>query len=183
MSNKPNAKTVKLSLIFIFISFGCSTSPIDYQNTQPEFDLKTFFDGELVGWGLVKNYQDKVTKRFTVDMKGSWQDNRGELYELFTYQDGSTQERTWYFVTHEGGINTGTANDVVGEASGQQHGFAFNWNYDLLYESDGKKIKLHLKDWLYQVDENAVISQAKIKKFGIEVGEVIVFILKQDESI
>lgn len=162
--------------------FGCGTSPKDYQNTQPEFDLKTFFTGELVGWGLVKNYQDKVTKRFTVDMKGSWQDNKGELYELFKYQDGSTQERTWYFVTHEDGISTGTASDVVGEASGQQNGFAFNWNYDLLYESDDKKIKLHLKDWLYQVDENAVISQTKIKKFGIEVGEVIVFILKQDES-
>ena len=178
MNNRRNATLI---IILIFSSFGCGTSPKDYQNTEPEFDLKTFFAGELIGWGLVKNYQDKVTKRFTVEMIGTWQENQGELYELFTYQDGTTQERTWYFVTHEGGINTGTAGDVVGQASGQQQGFAFNWNYDLLFKSDGKQIQVHLKDWLYQVDENVVISQAKIQKFGVEVGEVIVVILKQDE--
>ena len=161
---------------------SCGTSPKDYENTIPEFDLKTFFTGDLVGWGLVKNYQNKVTKRFTVHMQGTWEENSGELYELFTYHDGSTQERTWHFVTHEGGINTGTASDVVGMASGQQQGFAFKWNYDLLFETEGKQIKIHLKDWLYQVDENVVISQAKIQKFGVEVGEVIVVILKQDES-
>lgn len=169
-----------LIIIGIIMLFGCGTSPQDYQNTKPDFDLKNFFDGELIGWGLIKNYQNKVTRRFTVDMKGTWQDNKGELYELFKYQDGSTQERTWHFVKHEGGISTGTADDVIGEASGQQEGFAFNWNYDLLYESEGKKIKIHLKDWLYQVDNNVVISQAKIQKLGIEVGEVIVIILKQD---
>jgi hypothetical protein len=162
--------------------FGCSSSLKDYQNTKPEFDLKTFFNGELTAWGFVKNYQNKVTKRFTVDMKGTWQGDQGELYELFKYQDGSTQERTWNFYLNESGKITGTANDVVGEASGYQQGFAFNWNYDLLYESDGTQIKIHLKDWLYQIDDNAVISQAKIQKFGIEVGEVIVIILKQDTS-
>lgn len=177
-----NRRSLASIILFIVLLFGCGTSPKDYQDATPEFDLKTFFNGDLIGWGLVKNYQNKVTKRFTVDMKGTWQSNRGELYEFFKYQDGSTQERTWHFVTHDGGISTGTANDVVGEASGLQQGFAFNWNYDLLYESEDKQIKIHLKDWLYQVDKNVVISQAKIKKFGIEVGEVIVVILKQDTN-
>lgn len=160
--------------------FGCSTTTLDYQDTTPEFDLKEYFTGELKGWGLIKNYQGKVTKRFSVDMTGTWTGNKGVLYELFTYQDGSTQERTWYLTKQENNINTGTASDVVGEASGIQQGFAFNWNYNLLFESDGSQIQVHLQDWLYQVDDNAVISEAKIKKFGVTVGEVIVFILKQD---
>ena len=51
----------------------------------------------------------------------------------------------------------------MGEASGVQEGFAFNWNYDLLFESEGKNIQVHLKDWIYQIEADAVISQATIK--------------------
>lgn len=174
--------TIKFYICFIVLTLllGCSTTTLDYQDTQPKFDLKDYFTGELKGWGLVKNYQGKVTKRFSVDMTGTWEGNKGVLYELFTYQDGTTQERTWYLTKQENNISTGTASDVIGEASGTQQGFAFNWNYDLLFESDGNQIQVHLQDWLYQVDENAVISEAKIKKFGVNVGEVLVFILKQD---
>ncbi len=164
----------------IVLILGCSTTTSDYIDTQPEFDLKEYFNGDLKGWGLIKNYQGKVTKRFTVDMTGTWEGNKGILYELFTYQDGTTQERTWYLTKQDNNINTGTASDVIGEASGRQEGFSFNWNYDLLFESDDKQIQIHLQDWLYQVDDQAVISEAKIKKFGINVGEVIIFILKQD---
>jgi hypothetical protein len=175
------SKLYLVSFLVITFLLGCSsTTTSDYQDTHPKLDLKDYFTGELKGWGLVKNYQGKVTKRFSVDMTGTWEDNKGILYELFTYQDGSTQERTWHLTKQENNINTGTASDVVGEASGTQQGFAFNWNYDLLFESNGRQIQVHLQDWLYQVDTNAVISEAKIKKFGVTVGEVIVFILKQD---
>jgi hypothetical protein len=173
------------SWLFFLVAFSllaCSSSIKDYQNSEPEFDLKTFFTGELVGWGLIKNYEDKVTKRFTVEMTGTWQNNKGKLYELFTYADGTLQERTWYLTTHADGLSSGTASDVLGAAAGEQRGFAFNWNYDLLFESDNQEIQVHLNDWIYQIDKNAVISQATIKKFGLEVGEVIVFILKQDEN-
>ena len=172
--------TNSFTIVIILILFGCSTTSIDYEDTQPEFDLKTFFSGDLKGWGLIKNINGKVTKRFTVDMNGSWDGDKGVLYELFKYQDGTTQERTWYLNKQANNINTGTASDVIGTAKGTQEGFAFNWDYDLLVETSGKQIQVHLQDWLYQVDDDALISEAKIKKFGINVGEVIIFILKQD---
>lgn len=171
-----------LLLSVAFLLLACGSSIKDYQSAEPEFDLQTFFTGDLIGWGLIKNYEDKVTRRFTVEMTGTWENNKGKLYELFTYADGTLQERTWHLTTHADGLSSGTAGDVVGVANGEQQGFAFNWNYDLLFEADNEEIQVHLKDWLYQIDENAVISQAKIKKFGIEVGEVIVFILKQDSK-
>jgi hypothetical protein len=173
---------VYLILSITLLLNGCGTTPLDYQDTNPKFDLKEFFNGELKGWGVVKNYKGKVTKRFSVDMKGTWKNNEGVLYELFRFQDGTIQERTWYLTKHDNDINTGTASDVIGEASGIQKGFAFNWNYDLLFDSDGNQIKVHLQDWLYQIEDNALISQATIKKFGINVGEVVVFILKKDEN-
>ena len=159
---------------------GCAANLPDYQNSQPEFDLKEFFTGDLKGWGLVSDYRGKVTRRFTVDMVGRWEGNRGELYELFTYQDGSSQERTWFLEQRDNGTSIGTAADVVGDAVGDANGFAFYWEYDLLIDTDEKQLKVRLTDWLYQIDSDALISQGKVSKFGLPVGEVIVFILKQE---
>ena len=167
-------------LVSLVLFTGCSTTTNDYKNSEPQFDLKTFFSGELKGWGIVTDYRGKVTRRFTVDMNATWNGERGELYELFKYQNGTTQERTWYLQKRGQQISVGTASDVVGEAVGAQSGFAFNWEYDLLIDTDEKQLQVHLTDWLYQIDSSSLISQAKISKFGIPVGEVIVFILKQE---
>ncbi len=173
---------ILISVIVLTTLTGCGTTPSDYANTQPAFDLKKFFSGNLKGWGLVSDYRGKVIQRFTVDMEGRWNDNKGELYELFSYQNGDTQERTWFLEKKENGVNFGTASDVVGEAVGQQEGFAFYWKYDLIINTEKRELKVHLQDWLYQIDQDSVISKAKIKKFGIPVGEVIVFILKEEKN-
>ena len=180
--NNKVLKNIGISFFLMLILANCGTTIVSYRDTQPEFDLQEYFTGELKGWGLVKNFNGKVTKRFTVNMTGKWDGNTVELYELFKYQDGAMQERTWYLNKQEDGINTGIAGDVVGKATGKQEGFAFNWKYNLLIETNGDPIKVHLNDWLYQISEDAVISEAKIKKFGFTVGEVIVFIHKQDVS-
>ena len=166
----------------LLLTTGCGTTPTDYIDTSPEFDLKEFFSGDLKGWGLVTNYRGKVARRFTVDLEGRWSGNNGELYELFSYQDGTTQERTWILEKKANGINIGTAGDVIGDAVGEQQGFAFYWKYNLLIDLEDKQVKVHLQDWIYQIDQNSVISKAKIKKFGIPVGEVIVFILKEEQA-
>lgn len=158
---------------------GCSTKLSEYQDTQPEFDLKEFFTGDLKAWGYVRDYSGKVIQRFTVDMNGSWDDNKGTLYELFTYTDGKTQERTWYLEDLGNGESKGTASDVQGTAYGKQNGFAFNWTYTLTIETDSGEMDVRLDDWLYQIDDQVVASQSDIKKFGITVGEVVLFMIKQ----
>ena len=159
---------------------ACSATLKEYQGTSPEFNLETFFTGDLKGWGLVKNRQGKVTQRFSVDLNGTWENNQGTLYELFKYSDGRNQERIWKLVNHKDGTSSGTAGDVVGTATGKHEGFAFNWSYQLLVDTDNGQLKVTLNDWLYQIDQHAVVSEAQIKKFGINVGEVLVFIVKQD---
>jgi hypothetical protein len=115
-------------------------------------------------------------------MKGSWQGNKGELYELFKYSDGRTQVRTWYLEIMDDGTSKGTANDVKGTAYGEENGFAFNWSYTLQIETDDGKMDVKLDDWLYQIDNRVVASQSAIKKFGLNVGEVVLFMIKSDEN-
>ena len=161
---------------------ACSTSIEEYEATEPSFDIQTFFNGDLKGWGLVKDYRNKVNRRFTIDMKGQWTEDTGTLYELFKYTDGTLQERTWTLTTHSDGSISGIADDVTGRALGQVKGFSFYWDYELTIQANNEDLQVHLQDWIYQIDRNAIINQAKIKKFGIPVGEVIVFILKQDTN-
>ena len=168
-----------LTIVIAVLLGACGTTLDDYAHTMPAFDLRTFFTGELKGWGLVKNRWGKVTQRFSVDMRADWQGNNGELYELFKYSDGKIQQRTWHLVSHADGSSTGDASDVVGQARGRQMGFAFHWSYQLRVDTDDGQLQVTLDDWLYQIDQQAVVSQAQIRKFGVRVGEVLVFIVKQ----
>ncbi|MFK7795308.1 MAG: DUF3833 family protein [Gammaproteobacteria bacterium] len=175
----------RLILLAIALSVSlsaCSTTLDEYENTAPEFDLQQFFTGELKGWGLVKDWQGKVTQRFSVALDGKWEQNKGTLYELFTYSDGRSQERIWQLEKLKDGKSLGRANDVVGDANGKQEGFAFNWSYQLLVDTKNGPIAVNLNDWIYQIDSHALVSEAQIKKFGFNVGEVLVFIVKQDQK-
>ena len=51
---------------------GCSTNINEYADTTPEFDMKTFFNGNLIAYGMVQNRQGKVIRRFHADLVGSW---------------------------------------------------------------------------------------------------------------
>lgn len=168
-----------LIIILLTTLMACSTPIEEYKNHEPDFDIRTFFDGELKGWGLVKDYRNKVNRRFVVDMRASWEKNTGTLYEIFRYADGSTQERTWTLIKGDNGAVQGTASDVTGSAQGKSAGFSFYWDYDLNIQVDGENMNVHLQDWIYQINQEAVINQAQIKKYGLPVGEVIVFIMKQ----
>ncbi|WMS88232.1 DUF3833 domain-containing protein [Pleionea litopenaei] len=158
---------------------GCAVSIEDYQASQPAFKLEEFFEGKLIAWGTFQDRSGKVTRRFKVDMEGSWQGSKGVLDEDFIYDDGEKQKRIWYLEKLSEGRYRGTASDVVGEAIGEVEGFALNWSYDLLLPVDDTEYQLTFNDWMYLLDERSVINKASVTKFGIEVGQVTLFIQKQ----
>jgi len=160
---------------------GCSQSLDEYTDQQPALDVAAFFKGSLVAHGLVKNYRGLVTERFTVIMEGTWdQQGKGQLAEDFFYADGRKEHRTWH-LWRQGDHYIGTAADIDGEAIGYQQGFALNWRYNMnLKLKDGKTVNVAFNDWMYQLDENRIINQAEIRKFGIKVGEVVLYIEKQN---
>ncbi len=166
-------------ILLISLSIGaCSTSLKDYTSTEPKIELDQFLNGPLKAWGVVENRSGKITNRFVVDMEGSWTNNVGTLKEYFTYDDGRQETRIWT-IDKNGDRYTGTAADVIGEAKGESNGFAFTWYYTLRLKTKSRTINVQLKDWIYQIDDNVVINTADIKKFGITVGKVTLFIQRQ----
>jgi Protein of unknown function (DUF3833) len=159
---------------------GCGTQTIaDYAAEKPVLELRDYFSGTLDAYGLFTDRSGKVVKRFTVVMKGSWTGDDGVLDEDFTYSDGSTQKRIWRLKRLANGSYTGKADDVVGEAKGQQSGNAFNWTYTMALPVDGKVYEVQFDDWMYLMTDKVMLNKAAMSKFGFRLGEITLSFTKR----
>lgn len=154
---------------------ACSQLQVsDYKNTPIQFDPNEFFNNDLIAEGFIMNRSGKVTRYFTADIKASWDDRGGVLDEVFQWSDGETQTRVWRFTANADGSYTGTAGDVIGEATMAHAGNAINMVYrlDVPLES-GNSIAITMDDWLYQVSDQTIVNVTEMKKFGFRVGRVV----------
>ena len=157
---------------------GCAAKVTDYQGQTPALDLREYFNGPVEAWGMVQNRSGKVIRRFKVDMIGRWDGDQGVLEEDFVFNDGEEQRRVWTFRRIDDHRYSGTADDVVGEASGELYGNALRWRYVLALEVDGRTWNVTFDDWMYLVDEETLFNRTVMKKFGLRVGEVTLFFRK-----
>jgi len=159
---------------------GCASQNLSgYAAERPLLDLRTYFNGVLDAYGVFQDRSGQVVRRFTVVMNCSWDGDQGVLDEDFIYSDGEKQKRIWR-LTHEGnGRYTGTAEDVVGTAEGQVSGNAFNWTYTLRLPVGDRLIDVQFDDWMYLVDDRAMLNKAVMSKFGIRLGEVTLAFFKR----
>jgi hypothetical protein len=152
---------------------GCASQQIaSYRLEKPTLDLRTYFNGTLDAHGVFTDRSGTVIKRFTVLMQCSWQGNDGVLDEAFTYSDGTRQRRVWRLTRSADGAYTGRADDVVGVAQGQQSGNAFHWTYTMALPVDGTVYEVQFDDWMYLIDDKVMLNRARMRKFGIHLGDV-----------
>jgi len=174
---------MKIKLIILIGAIAMLTSCADkienYKNTLPKADVKEFFSGNIKAWGLVQDWTGKVTTRFDVDMVGSWNNNIGTLKENFRYYNGKTQQRVWTITQNKDGTYTGTANDIIGKAKGNSEGSALKWSYTMDIPVDDKTYRIKLDDWMWQMNDGILINRSYLKKFGITVAELTLFMQKQ----
>ncbi|GGI69808.1 DUF3833 domain-containing protein [Shewanella gelidii] len=163
-----------------FVLAACSGNQLSaYKNTTPELSLKRFFVGELTAAGVVENFSGQVIRKFNVTMQANWQADELTLKEWFTYDDGEKQLRTWVIQDLGNGRYSGTAGDILGEATGQAMGSALQWQYDMNLVVDGSEYQVSFDDWMFLVNENTIINRSDINKFGIKVASVLLVIQKQ----
>lgn len=159
---------------------GCAGPQVsDYAQQRPALQLDRYFNGRIRAHGIFQKRGGEVVRRFTVVMDCHWEGNQGVLDEAFSYSDGSTSRRVWRLTKHEGGRYTGRADDVVGEAAGQESGNAFRWNYTLRLPVDGKEYEVQFDDWMFLIDDRVMLNRATMSKFGVSLGEVLLSFTKQ----
>ena len=177
----PRHRTLLLAAVLsTALLAACSTPQVqDYARETPVLELRDYFNGTLDAHGIFTDRSGKVVKRFTVVMVCTWTGDQGVLDEAFTYSDGTTQRRIWRLTRHANGRYTGTADDVVGSAQGQQSGNAFNWAYTLALPVDGRVIEVQFDDWMYLMDNKVMLNKAAMRKWGVGLGEVTLSFFKR----
>lgn len=168
-----------LCLLMIGLLSSCSSVEVtDYKDTKPTLVLESFLNGPLKASGIVHDFSGKVIRKFNVILDASWQGNEGVINEWFVYDDGETQTRVWQIKALGEGRYSGTAGDIIGTADGQSSGSALRWKYDMLLPVDGEEYQVHFDDWMFLVNDNTIINQSDIIKFGITVAKVTLVIQK-----
>lgn len=159
---------------------GCSQSVEDYQQVTPEFKLASFFNGSSHAFGVMHNWRGQQQLHFSAELCGQWQQNRGDLYEIFQFSDGRIDKRHWQLQVAPDGSVTGSAEDVVGKATGKAVGNTLYWEYTLRIPSEDDYIDVKVEDWLYLVTPTQLINRSTLHKFGLGVGELTLAIHQQD---
>ena len=173
------------NIIFIFIFFlinGCSNMKLDdYKDKKPVLKLEEYFDGKTIARGVFEDRFGNIKKSFKVFIDGSWDGKYLILKEDFIYDDGTKDYREWKLTKDQNNPNfyTGYADGVIGTASGSVSGNAFNWKYGFKLKVGNSTLNVKFDDWMFLQEDGYLINIAKVKKFGITLGRVILFFEKK----
>ena len=166
-------------LVIALLTTSCTSVQLaDYAYQKPQFDMREYFNGRVVAYGIVQDRSGKVIRRMTVDMLCIWQGDTGTFDEHFTYADGKKERRVWT-IKKQNDRYSGTAADVVGEAVGVAAGNALNWKYVLALPVGDKVYNVHFDDWMWQLDDTVLMNRAVFSKLGFKLGEVLITFYKQ----
>lgn len=168
--------------VLVTTLLGCSQSVDDYQQFTPEFKLSSFFSGTSTAYGVMHNWQGQQQLHFSAELCGQWQQNRGDLYEIFQFSDGRIDKRHWQLQVEADGSVSGIAEDVVGKATGKTAGNTLFWEYTLRIPSDGDYIDVKVEDWLYLVTPTQLVNRSTLHKFGLTVGQLTLGIQQLDAT-
>ena len=155
----------------------------DYAAETPVLDLRKYFTGTVDAWGIFTDRSGRVVKRFTVVIDCQWQGDEGVLDEAFTYSDGTLQRRVWRLKALPNGRYEGRADDVVGMATGQTKGNAFQWQYTLALPVDGKVWEVQFDDWMYLMNDRVMLNKAVMSKLGVTLGEVTLSFSRRETPV
>ena len=157
----------------LLFDFGAQ-SVAAYAAETPVLDLREYLSGTLIASGVFFGFSGRVERRFVADMRGDWNGNTGTLDERFRFADGEVGDRCWTMTFADDGSFVATAPDVEGHAVGRQCGNAAAMRYRLRVPRGNGEIVVGLEDWFYLLHDGTLINKARMSKFGLKVGELVV---------
>ena len=157
-------------------------APEDYDGDGPQFDLRQHLNGPILCEGVIYGPTGRVSSRFVAEMEGRWDGNVGILTEKFRYDTGETRDREWTLTLGNDGAIRAEAPDVIGTGRGKQSGPTVMLTYRIkLPESSGGHV-LDATDWMYLIENGAIINRSQFRKFGIKVAELVATLRPMEDA-
>ncbi len=157
-------------------------APADYAGKGPAFDLKRHLNGPMICEGMVFGPAGRVTARFTAEMAGLWDGDRGTLREHFRYDNGRVQMREWRLAALPGGGIRAEADDVPGGGTGRAEGPTVMLRYRIRLDPEAGGHVLDVTDWMYLLDNGTILNRSQFRKFGVMVAELQAVIRPHPEA-
>lgn len=160
---------------------ACSAKPRVPKSflSDQQLNLEEFFEGKTVAYGQFQDVLGNVPRRFTVEIEGTWDGNTLTLVEDFLYDDGATEQRIWTLEKTGENTWTGTSPGVIGMATGIERGDTFNWAYKIDLPVKDGTMRVKFDDWMWLLSDNRLLNRAYVSRFGVRLGEVILFFEKK----
>lgn len=170
-------------LLSVLVLAGCAGPSLDeYSGREPQLVPEAFFNGELSARGVVKDWSGTVIRTFDADIDAHWDaEGVGTLDEVFRFDDGEVQTRTWILTPSSDGYHA-NAGDVVEPGTMRWQGNAIHMNYVLRVSYGDGTIDVRMDDWMYLVTPDTLINQTTMSKWGMDVGEVVLVITKNHKD-
>ena len=169
-----------LVLLSLVILSGCTTmKPTDFKNATPQLVIEEYFAGDTQAWGLFEDRFGTIRRQFSVDIVGTWDGEFLTLDEKFVFEDGERDRRIWKIHKTGDKTYTGTADDVIGEATGRASGNALNWHYQMDLKVGTSTLRVRFDDWMFLQPSGVLLNRARVTKFGIEIGTVTLAFMKK----
>ena len=174
------------AILALALLVACGRPSLDDPNLSTrQLDLERYFDGRTTAYGQFQDRFGTVRRRFEVAIDGTWDGETLTLVEDFAYDDGTTERRVWTLrktgPDRPGQTWEGTAPGVIGVATGEERGDAFNWRYtiDLPVPGDApgttETLRVTFDDWMWLLPDGKLLNRAYMDRFGVEIGEVVIF--------
>ena len=165
-----------IALLGLLFLAACTGKPSleDERLSERALNLEEFFEGELIAYGQFQDVFGTVRRRFEVEIEGTWDGRVLTLVEDFVYEDGSTEQRVWTLEKTGEQTWRGTAPGVIGVATGEERGDTFNWQYTIDLPVPDGTLRVTFDDWMWLLSEDRLLNRAYMKRFGVDIGDVII---------
>ena len=147
--------------------------PQHYVTSTPVFDVREILKGPMLCEGVIYGPFGRVTTRFVAQLFAEWQGNEGRMTEEFHYDSGTIQHREWTLKLSDDGHIQATAPDLIGTGHGQQSGATVMLSYEIKLTKEAGGHALKVTDWMYLMDNGAIMNRSQFRKFGFKVAELV----------
>ncbi|MDQ7014885.1 MAG: DUF3833 family protein [Gammaproteobacteria bacterium] len=169
---------MKISLVaLLLLLLGCQAQNIeDYALQRPLFDPQAFYSGHLSGWGMYTDRSGVVRQRFRIEMEAAWQQDLGKLQQTWRYSTGKVAQRIVTLKKLDEHRYRIAASDAQSQGEGRVAGNSAYWNYRFSFDDGSEVAVRQVEQWSYAIDANSVMQKISLKKYGLPMGELTVFV-------
>lgn len=179
----------KLLIIVLLTLSSCSfiNSNINNRNLTPHSlsnsiraDIKKFFDGDIKAFSITFDKDNKIIASKTIEINGSWDENKGIIRQRFIDNNNNKDSRTWLITLNEDKTFSAIGHDSVQPASGMHVGNVIQMKYKLKVPYNGVKTNIDYISTMYLVNDNSITQISESFINNKKINKEIISLIKQE---